>query len=151
MTFAAVPLSPAEVRPTPPTPTAPTILVVEDDPAVQRVIVLWLKALGYEVVTANNGAEALDVLFAERDLIDLIVSDVIMPKMGGRRLAETLHQRGYEHALLFVTGYCKDALHDLGIIAPEAEVLEKPCDFTAFAAKVRAILAGARHAARAAA
>lgn len=138
MTFAAAPLSPAEVRPTPP---KPTILVVEDDPAVQRVFVLWLKTLGYQVLTAGNGAEALDIVFEQPDLIDLVLCDVIMPKMGGRRFAEALQQRGYEHPLLFVTGYCKDALHDLGIVAPEAALLQKPCDFNAFVAKVKAVMA----------
>jgi CheY-like chemotaxis protein len=139
MTFAAAPLSPAEVRPTPP---KPTILVVEDDPAVQRVFVLWLKTLGYHVLTAGNGAEALDIVFEQPGLIDLILCDVIMPKMGGRRFAKALQERGYEHPLLFVSGYCKDALHDLGIVTPEAALLQKPCDFSAFAAKVQAVLEG---------
>jgi CheY-like chemotaxis protein len=144
MTFVTAPLSPAEVCPTPP---KPTILVVEDDPAVQRVFVLWLKELGYQFLTARDGAEALEILFEQPELVDLILCDVIMPKMGGRRFAETLQKRGYEHPLLFVTGYCKDALHDLGIIAPEAELLQKPCDFTTFAAKVEAVLASAGSAA----
>jgi two-component system, cell cycle sensor histidine kinase and response regulator CckA len=140
MTFAAAPLSPAEVRPSPP---SPTILVVEDDPAVRRVLVLWLESLGHDVLTAGNGAEALEVICERHDEIDLIVSDVIMPVMSGRRLFETLRRRGYEHPLLFVTGYCKDALHDLGIIGHDADVLQKPCDFAIFADKVQAMLAAA--------
>lgn len=138
MTFAALPASSDEVRPTPP---KPTILVVDDDPAVQRVFVLWLKSLGYQVVTARDGAEGLDVLFEQPERIDLILCDVIMPKMGGRRFAEALRQRGSEHPLLFVTGYCKEALHDLGIVGPEADLLQKPCDFNAFATKVQSVLA----------
>jgi CheY-like chemotaxis protein len=140
MIFVADPLSPAEARPTPP---APTILVVEDDPAVRRVLVLWLESLGHQVLTANNGVEALEVISERRDEIDLVVSDVIMPAMSGRRLAETLQRRGYELPLLFITGYCKDALHDLGIIDHDADVLQKPCDFATFADKVQVILAAA--------
>ncbi len=102
--------------------TGQRVLVVEDDPRVRMSTVNTLVHLGYDVVEAENGHEALRVLESADD-IRLVLSDVIMPGMMGPELAERLRQSRPEIAVIFTTGYAGDAAAEIVAAGP---VLHKP-------------------------
>jgi CheY-like chemotaxis protein len=97
------------------------ILLVEDDRTVREFGCGVLRSLGYEVVSAANGLEAIDE-FEKNPQIDLLVTDVIMPSMGGRKLVENIRREAPNVPVLFTSGYTFDALG-------ETEELESDCDF----------------------
>ena len=97
-------------RPRTDTPTAvttgtETILLVEDEPQVRAVAARALRAAGYRVLESTNGRDGVQVARRERDAIDLIVSDVVMPEMGGKEMVELARQYMPTVAVLFVSGY----------------------------------------------
>jgi len=85
-----------------------SILVVEDDAHVRRIVVDTLVKRGYDVTQAQNGREALEMALALPDPPDLVVTDVVMPELGGRELAERLRERWPELRVLFTTAYATD-------------------------------------------
>jgi two-component system cell cycle sensor histidine kinase/response regulator CckA len=85
-----------------------TVLLVEDEPAVRRLLRRFLADRGYEVLEAANGADALRVSAVHRGVIDAVVTDVVMPKMGGRELALQLRGVRPEVPVLFLSGYSDD-------------------------------------------
>jgi two-component system cell cycle sensor histidine kinase/response regulator CckA len=103
------------------------LLVIEDEPALREALVESLELWHYEVLTSANGEEAL-ALLAQDSSIDLIVSDVIMPKMGGLAFVQALRQRGLNTRVIFISGHPVDmplaTLQALGV----HEVLPKPLD-----------------------
>jgi PAS domain S-box-containing protein len=124
-----------------------TLLVVEDEDAVRKFVRQALVAQGYQVLEARSGVEALRILQQEEQRIDLVVTDLIMPDMGGRELAT--HVRAHRPALpvLYTSGYSKD-LGDLEKVqANEEYFLAKPFSPLDLARKVREVLEHARHAA----
>jgi CheY-like chemotaxis protein len=82
-----------------------TILLVEDEPQVRAVAARALRSAGYRVLEATNGRDGVQVARRERDAIDLIVSDVVMPEMGGKEMVELARQFLPSAAVLFVSGY----------------------------------------------
>lgn len=84
------------------------ILVVEDDPQVLKFVALTLKNLGYVPVTASSGEEALEVFGKLEGNIDLLLTDLVMPKMGGRELIQKLREKSPELKVLIMTGYPLD-------------------------------------------
>ena len=103
------------------------ILVVEDEDAVRRYVCDVLRIRGYEVVEANNGAAALEVLAGEGDAEpDLLLTDVVMPVMGGRELAERLLAERPRLRVLFMSGYAESEVVHQGALAPGTALLEKP-------------------------
>ena len=86
-----------------------TVLLVEDDPLVRRLGVRALRDAGFSVLEAGNGEEALRVA-AGAGTIDLLITDVVMPALGGVELAERLHQERPDLRVLFVTGYADQRL-----------------------------------------
>src|SRR5581483_1981652 len=115
-----------------------TILLVEDDPGVREAVSYGLRQEGYRVHLAANGWEAIDLFNTHQPEIDLIVTDLIMPEMGGIVLGEHLRGLGVQVPLLYVTGYHQD----LEKYAPEelplfAGFLLKPFTAQALARKVR--------------
>ncbi len=86
-------------------PASELILVVEDEPGLRRLVAEILRRRGYRVRVAADGIDALDVLQTERTLPDLVLSDVVMPRLGGRELAETMTARGIMIPVLFMSGY----------------------------------------------
>ncbi len=117
------------------------VLVVEDEAAVRDMTVDALRALGYTVLHASDGRQALARLAAQ-PRIDLLLTDVVMPEMNGRQLAERVRALRPEVRVLFTTGYTRDA------VAPEAgpdgaaALLPKPFTIAQLAAKVRDSLGG---------
>ena len=114
-----------------------TILLVEDEDAVRRLVHEVLRRLGYRVLVARDGAEALALSQSHTDSIDLLLTDVIMPGMDGRDLAARLQATRPETQVLFMSGYAEPPL-------PENVLLQKPVTPDDIARKVAAVLRGAR-------
>jgi CheY-like chemotaxis protein len=104
-----------------------TILVVEDEPALARVVTRILTNGGYHVLTATAGAEALD-LFRQHGC-DALLTDVIMPEMSGRRVAEVIHSSRPDLPVLYMSGYSNGLLGTTHVLDGEIAFIEKP--FTA--------------------
>jgi CheY-like chemotaxis protein len=119
-----------------------TVLVVEDEPMVRAISVESLEMLGYRVLQASNGEEALEVARAHAGTIDLVVSDVVMPVMGGPALVQRLRIERPNIKVLFVSGYTDDAIVRQGVLEPGVEFLQKPFALAALARRLREILGG---------
>ncbi len=116
-----------------------TILVVEDEGAIRRSVKRLLERMGYRVLLANDGAEALDVFRQGSDAIDLVVSDVVMPRMGGFELFDALRSGGNDVPFLFVSGYATPEIAQR--TRDEAQVfLQKPWDVEDFLSEIRELL-----------
>jgi len=117
-----------------------TILLVEDEDIVRNMSRRMLEACGYTVVEAADGLEALALCAAENRKIDLLLTDVVMPQMGGRELAEKL-ARKYPHIrLLYTSGYTDDAVIRQDIMTEDMNFIQKPFDFDTLAKKIRELL-----------
>jgi CheY-like chemotaxis protein len=119
---------------------AGTILVVDDEEPVRRVLVLTLRGEGYEVLEAPNGDEALAVAAKHAAPIDLVVSDVVMPRMGGSKLLETLRRWYPGLRFLLVSGY-PDALGMMqGVAGARTAFLGKPFTHEQLVGAVRELI-----------
>jgi CheY-like chemotaxis protein len=103
-----------------------TILLVEDDDDVRSLISETLAAKGYKVLEAGNGEMALAMSASVTQDIHLLITDVIMPRMGGRELAERLCRQRPDLRVIFMSGYADDALHGALEDRPGLAFLEKP-------------------------
>jgi len=117
-----------------------TVLVVEDDDAVRMFTEAVLKAAGYDVLAASNGADALGLAGAAPGTIHLLMTDVVMPVLGGHALAEQMRSLHPEARVLFTSGYTPDAVRRKGIAIPAAYFLQKPYSPAALCRKVRTVL-----------
>jgi CheY-like chemotaxis protein len=117
-----------------------TILLVEDEPAVRRLWRHSLESCGYTVLEAANGSEALNLCENELRQIDLLITDVVMPLMSGRELAERLLLLRPETKVLYVSGYTEDSVVRHGIAQDEVAFLAKPFLSISLAQKVREVL-----------
>ncbi len=118
-----------------------TLLVVEDDPSVRRLAREVLEAQGYKVLSAPNGQDALRVARQHKGApIRLAVTDVIMPVMGGRAMAESLKTTYPDLRILFTSGYTDDAIARHGVLEAGVEFLPKPYTPRILAWKVRQLL-----------
>lgn len=115
------------------------ILVVEDEEPVRRLVIAGLTDRGYTVLSAANGKEALQVIARQLQKIDLVVSDVIMPEMGGRELFEVLRTAHPDIKILFISGYTDRSLTELGV-EMETSLLPKPFTTASLVKKVQEIL-----------
>lgn len=120
-----------------------TVLLVEDEPAVRELIRRVLSRFGYFVLTAGNGEEALRVLAAHRGAIHVLLTDVVMPVMGGRVLAERVRELRPEVSVLFMSGYTEDVALLEGVRRSEADFIQKPFTPDALAERLREVLDGA--------
>ncbi|OYW44042.1 MAG: histidine kinase [Sphingomonadales bacterium 32-68-7] len=119
-----------------------TILVVEDDDDVRTYTVESLQELGYDVLEAHDGPAALRLMHLRESPIDLLFTDVVMPGMSGRELADAarLVQPGLR--VLFTSGYTRNAIVHGGRLDPGVEMIMKPFNFEALAQKVRDVIDG---------
>lgn len=117
-----------------------TILLVEDEAAVRRIARLALDSQGYHVLEAASGAEALALSDQYPDPIQLLVTDVVMPSMGGRQLAEAMRLRRPGLRVLYVSGHTDDAVVVHGVVASVESFLQKPFTPRSLAQKVRTVL-----------
>jgi two-component system cell cycle sensor histidine kinase/response regulator CckA len=137
--------APATSRPVVPrTRTAPetpaTILLVEDEIALRGLMRRILERSGYRVLEAEHGAEALARFETHDGAIDLVVSDIVMPTMGGREMAERLRAICPESRLLFVSGFTDDEVMRQGVIVTDAAYLQKPFSPASLVAKIGEML-----------
>ena len=114
------------------------ILIVEDEGDVRASVREYLESLGYVVTEAANGAEALQL--CDREPPDLLITDMIMPLMGGQELVRRLQLVHPEMRVLFISGYSGSAIDHQGELGEDAAFLEKPFTWKALGEKVRAVL-----------
>jgi two-component system, cell cycle sensor histidine kinase and response regulator CckA len=118
-----------------------TVLLVEDEPAVRGLAAYVLRHQGYTVLEAENGEEALRVAAAHSpDIIDLLLTDVVMPRMGGKELAEHFHEELPETKIMFTSGYPGGGAPKGVDLDPGTPMLAKPFMPDAVADKVREVL-----------
>jgi CheY-like chemotaxis protein len=118
-----------------------TILLVEDEPAVRDLAARVLRSQGYTVLEAGDGIEALQFIAQHTAArIDLLMTDVVMPRMGGGALAERLIAMRPGIKVLFTSGYTQDAMLHTGQLAASTHFLHKPFSPAALAQKVRGVL-----------
>ena len=118
-----------------------TVLLVEDEPLVRRYAARVLRKQGYTVLEAANGHEALSVAHAhDGEEIHLLLTDVVMPLMGGRELADQLRAVRPETKVLYASGYAGDAIVDRGALEPDSALMQKPVTPAVLARKVREML-----------
>jgi two-component system cell cycle sensor histidine kinase/response regulator CckA len=118
-----------------------TLLLVEDEPSLRHLAEGVLKAQGYDVLTAPNGQDALRVAREHKGQpISLVVTDVIMPRMGGKVMAEWLKTTYPYLKVLFTSGYTEDAIAHHGVLDAGVEFLPKPYSPARLARKVRELL-----------
>ena len=118
-----------------------TILLVDDEPMVRELGASMLGKLGYTVLTANNGRQALNLIHADRARqFHLLVTDVIMPEMGGRDLADFMRWVSPETRVIFCSGYTEDVASLQGTTGTAVTFLPKPYALATLARKIRALL-----------
>jgi len=119
---------------------AETILLVEDEKAVRMMIRKTLQSKGYTVLEAQHGREALDICEHYSRPIHLMVTDVVMPQMSGKELAEQLAPNRPEMKILYMSGYPDNSIVQHGVLEPGTEFLQKPFALNTLEAKVRELL-----------
>ena len=117
-----------------------TILLVDDEPAVLRVGKRMLESLGYTVLAATTPSEAIRLAESHAGAIDLLVTDVVMPEMNGRALAERLLKHFPKLQRLFMSGYTADVISNHGVLDPGVHFLSKPFTVRSLAEHVREAL-----------
>jgi PAS domain S-box-containing protein len=118
-----------------------TILLVEDDPALREMAASLLGRLGYTVLTAGNGLEALNVTHqSATGHIDLLFTDVVMPHMSGKELSDRIHALYPRTKILFTSAYTENAIVHQGVLIPGITLLQKPFTPSSLANKVREVL-----------
>jgi CheY-like chemotaxis protein len=117
------------------------VLVVEDEAVVRQFTVDALGELGYRVLEAEGGEAALRILDAHPE-VTLLFTDVVMPEMDGRRLADEALRRRPDLKVLFTTGYTRNAVVHNGVLDPSVHLIGKPFTVEALASKLREVLDG---------
>jgi PAS domain S-box-containing protein len=117
-----------------------SLLVVEDQDHLREMMVESLKLYGYSVHAAQDGAEALEICQQKKQSFDLLITDVVMPEMNGKELAEKIARQSPGIKTLYISGYAEDAIGDHNILLEGLSFLPKPFSPTALAQKVRYIL-----------
>jgi CheY-like chemotaxis protein len=103
-----------------------TLLVVEDQPEVRKVITSVLSRQGYVVLEAASGQSALDLLSERHAPVDLLITDVVMPGMSGRELVARLSSQDASTRVLYMSGYTDDEIVKHGVLDPNIDFLHKP-------------------------
>jgi CheY-like chemotaxis protein len=117
-----------------------TILVAEDHPDVRKFTVSALRSYGYRVIEADNSEHVLGLINRERGRVDLIVTDVVMPELGGREMVTVVRNRWPHVKVLFMSGYSEDAVQLHGVLEKNSAFIEKPFAPGQLAAKVQELM-----------
>ena len=123
-----------------PAPRVDTVLIVEDEEIVRQLVCTVLSERGYNVLCASNGEEALGLSGEHPGKIALLITDVVMPQMGGLELSRIIAERRPDTRVLYVSGYSESDMNEQGILAPDADFMEKPFTPQALTRKVREVL-----------
>lgn len=124
-------------------PRAP-ILIVDDEKPVREIIREWLISAGYPVLEAHDGRSALELIAQKSLRIGLLITDVIMPQMNGRTLADRVSVIRPELRVLFISAYAANILIDLGLCPEGIDLLRKPFDKAQLLGQARRILTVSR-------
>jgi CheY-like chemotaxis protein len=117
-----------------------TVLLVEDSPVVRAAARVVLRHYGYKVLEAPTGRAALDIAARKQQPIDVLLTDVVMPEMSGRLLAEEFYKLRPNAKAVFMSGYTDDAVVRHGILTASVAYIQKPFTGEALAAKIRSVL-----------
>jgi signal transduction histidine kinase len=117
-----------------------TILVVEDEEMVRTLVCDTLREFGYDILEAPGGEEAVAVSLRHEETIDLLITDVVMPRMNGLELARRIKASRPGIPVLFMSGYSEEGVMHLGVIGPGEAFLQKPITPSRLSAKVREVL-----------
>lgn len=117
-----------------------TILFVEDEQSVRELVREYLSAQGYGVLEASDGVQALDIAAAHPGVIQLLITDVVMPRLSGRELANQIATAGRDLKVLYISGYTDDSIFRHGVLEGGMEFLQKPFNLRTLAQKIREIL-----------
>ncbi len=127
-------------RPALPERGSETILVIEDEDVVRNLACRGLREHGYSVLEARNGVQALQYIEQHLGSVDLVISDVVMPEMGGREFGQSLSRIEPALLVLFMSGYTGEDVVQRGLLEPGAPFQQKPFTPASLAIKVRAML-----------
>ena len=123
------------------TPTRPTLLVVDDEEMVRRLAARMLVTLGYRVLEAGSGQEAVRLLRRGAHRIDAVLTDVAMPGIGGRELGETIARCWSQIRVLYMSGFAEQRMLNQGALDPSVPFIQKPFTSEQLGRKVRELLA----------
>jgi PAS domain S-box-containing protein len=119
--------------------TGETVLVIEDEASVRELVIEVLHDLGYRALEAGDGPSGLRILQSS-ERIDLLVSDIGLPGMNGRQVADAAREQRPDLKVLFITGYAENAAMANGFLAPGMEMVTKPFAVDALAARIREMI-----------
>ncbi|OGP78661.1 MAG: hypothetical protein A2Z40_03335 [Deltaproteobacteria bacterium RBG_19FT_COMBO_60_16] len=117
-----------------------TILLTEDDESVRMLAERTLAELGYTVLSARNGEDAVEIFSKNREKVSLALLDLVMPLKGGKEAYEEMHQLKPELKVIFMSGYTANAVHESFVLIPGVPFLAKPFGPTILARKLREVL-----------
>jgi two-component system cell cycle sensor histidine kinase/response regulator CckA len=117
-----------------------TVLLVEDEESVRELVRVTLSSRGYNVLEADNGESGLRMAESHKQTIDILITDVVMPGIGGRELAKKLIALRPGISVLYLSGYTEDAVVTQGALGPATAFLQKPFTLQNLAKKVREVL-----------
>lgn len=117
-----------------------TILIVEDEKAVRDIAKATLEKFGYTTLIAENAEEALTVYKNADDKIDVLLTDVVMPKVSGKELADQLAELQSDLVVIFMSGYTNDTIGQQGVLTEDINFIQKPFSPVSLAQSVRYII-----------
>jgi CheY-like chemotaxis protein len=117
-----------------------TILIVEDEPQLRKLTRIWLEGFGYSVIEAAGAGEAFNMLESGELKIHLLITDLVMPGLNGRQLAEQVCAKYPSIRLVFMTGYTDDVVVQHKLLQPGSHLLRKPFSRAELARTVREVL-----------
>jgi PAS domain S-box-containing protein len=123
-------------------PGTETILFVEDEESVRELVRDYLGTIGYRVLEAADGVQALALAAAHKGPIHILITDVVMPRLSGRELASRLASERGETKVLFISGYTDDSVFRHGVLEGGVAFLQKPFNLKSLAQKIREVLGG---------
>jgi CheY-like chemotaxis protein len=121
-------------------PVKQTILLVEDEDMVRALMCEVLEREGYQVVACSHPAEGIEESKRHRGQIDLLLTDVVMPGMNGREMADRIHEIMPQLRVVFMSGYTEHALTQEGQVDPQFEYLQKPFTLKSLTQKLAKVL-----------
>jgi PAS domain S-box-containing protein len=132
----------AAEKPAAPARGSETVLFVEDEESVRELVRDYLSGTGYKVLEAVDGAQALEIAAAHKGSIEILVTDVVMPRLSGRELASRLIAQRPNIRVLYISGYTDDSIFRNGVLEGDAAYLQKPFNLKTIAQRIRDVLDG---------